>query len=103
MPVSSTDKDEKIVYLVMRIIVGLVALAYILFGFVFKQPCDIDQQYLSCRITGSFWDWLGTILFVGGCVSLSGALNWVYKVKGNVSMAIIGIATVLGALIVWFL
>lgn len=103
MPVSSTDKDEKIVYLVMRIIVLLVVAAYVLFGLVWRQPCDIDKQYLSCRVTGSIADWLGSIMFIGGCLSLSGVLNWVYKVKGNVSMAIIGVVTVAGILMVWFL
>lgn len=101
MPVRSDDKDEKILYLVMRVIVGLVAAAYVLYAVFLKQPCDIDKQYLSCRITGSIADWVGSILFVGACLSLSGILNWVYKVKGNVASVVIGAAGVLGAIIVW--
>lgn len=101
MPVRSDDKDERLAYLVMRIIVGLVAVFYIAYATIFKQPCDIDKQYLSCRITGTVADWIGSILFVGACLSLSGVLNWVYKVKGNVAAIAIGAAGVLGAIIVW--
>ena len=101
MPVSSTDKDEKVVYLIMRIIVGLVAAFYVAYAVFFKQPCDIDKQYLSCRITGSLADWLGSIIFVGSCLSLSGVLNWVYKLKGEVAGVIIGALGLLGAIIVW--
>ncbi len=101
MPVRSDNKDENFVYLIMRIIVGLVAVAYVAFAVIFKQPCDIDKQYLSCRITGTWADWLGSILFVGACLSISGALNWVYKVKADAVGVIIGVAGVAGILLVW--
>jgi hypothetical protein len=100
MPVRSDSKDENFAYLIMRIIAGAVALAYIAFIF-FKQPCDIDKQYLSCRVSGTLWDWVGSILFLGGCLSLSGVLNWVYKPKTEVVWVIVGAMTVLGAIIVW--
>ena len=101
MPVRSDDKDEKILYIVMRIIVGLVAAFYVAYAVFFKQPCDIDGQYLSCRVTGTLWDWIGSILFVGGCLSLSGVLNWVYKPKTNVVWGIIVVSLLLGIILVW--
>lgn len=101
MPVREDNKDENFVYLIMRFIIGLVAVAYVAYAVIFKQPCDIDRQYLSCRITGTLWDWIGSILFVGGCLSLSGVLNWVYKPKTEVVWVLIAASLVLGLILVW--
>ena len=39
---------------------GLVALDIYLFN---AKPCEgIDQIYLSCRFTGSVWDWVGAVI-----------------------------------------
>lgn len=48
-------------------------LLFILYGFVFKQTCDMDKIYLWCRVHPfTTLDLIGTILFFAGCVGLSG-------------------------------
>ena len=64
------DKKQS---LVLEVGVGVIVLIFTLFGFVIKQPCDIDGIYLWCRLHPlSVGDVIGLILFYGGAVLLSG-------------------------------
>ncbi len=107
MPVRSDDKDERFVYAIMRGILLLVAVAYVVFLFN-KQPCNsIDKEFLSCNVTGSWGDWVGSIIFIGGLVWLSGifkglrglsdspkfnSMNWVFFVVMAAGIGLVLIA-----------
>lgn len=66
---------EKTLWTISRAILLVIAVLFILFGLVIKQPCDIDNIYLSCRLTGSIADWIGSIGFLASVVWLSGIMK----------------------------
>lgn len=67
--------SEKTVWTIGRVILSAVVVLFVLFGFIFKQPCDIDKIYLSCRLTGTIADWIGSIGFLASVVWLSGIMK----------------------------
>lgn len=65
--------NEDFAWMIVRVILLLVVLAFTFFGFVFKQDCDLDAIYLWCRLHPlSIADIIGCILFYGGAFLLSG-------------------------------
>ncbi len=65
------NKDVKDV--VVRIGLLAIVLLFTLYGFVIKQPCDIDEQYLWCRLHPmSILQVVGVIGFYLGAFLLSG-------------------------------
>lgn len=71
-----TDKQkEKRQQFIGMGIVGLAVILFIVLGFLVEQSCDIDKQYLYCRLHPmSFGDIIGLPLFFGGAILISGLL-----------------------------
>lgn len=65
--------------LVGRLFLALIGVLFIVFGLIVKQPCDLDAVYLSCRLTGTIWDWVGTIGFLGSLLVMGGAFKFINK------------------------
>jgi len=89
-----------------RIILAVFVTVFLMYGFFVKQPCDIDQQYLWCRLhPASFLQIIGVIFILAGAVVLSGLVkglnlwNEANSSKWNlVFFSILGI----GCLLTWF-
>lgn len=65
--------NEKTLNVVARSIGALVILAFIYFGFISEQPCDIDKQYFWCRLHPfTFLDGIGLVLIAAGSIFLFG-------------------------------
>lgn len=93
--------------LITSLIVLEVALLFTAFGFFIEQPCDIDAVYLWCRLHPfSIADLIGCILFYGGCAFLAGLpflrnlelFNPESSSRWNI---ILGVAMVLGVVLIW--
>lgn len=66
---------EKKTWTIVRIILALVVLVFTLYAFVIKQECDVDAVYLWCRTHPmGLGDWIGSALFYGGALFMSGLL-----------------------------
>ena len=104
---SKAFKDsEKGAWTVVRVIVGLAAILFTLFGFIIKQPCDIDQIYLWCRLHPmSVFDYIGIILFYAGCFMLTGLWKNMFTLWEEENTAkwnwIIFFGTVAGVILIW--
>ncbi len=98
-------KDDRVGMWVARIACLVIAIVFILFGLVFKQPCDIDAIYLSCRLTGSFGDWLGCIMFFGGLVLMSGIVpstrDWTNAPNSSALGIGLFVLMVIGIVLLW--
>ncbi len=66
------EKDEQRSWVIVRSILALVGLAFIVYGLFTHQPCDVDNVFLNCRLTGTVFDYIGVILFGGGMFVMSG-------------------------------
>jgi hypothetical protein len=97
--------EKRLSLLVKLVTVGIAVLMTVM-AFS-NQPCDIDAVYLSCRVTGSFGDVLGFILFYGFVAVISGLANKVIRLLGyeytmgagvNAAAAAAG---VLGVILIW--
>ncbi len=65
--------SESKTWLAIRIFLGVIVLLFTLFGFVIKQPCDIDEVYLWCKLHPmSLLQVVGVIGFYAGAFALSG-------------------------------
>jgi hypothetical protein len=64
-------------YLIARCACLVIASIFLLYAIVLKQPCDLDAQFLSCRLTGSVFDYIGSAMFLFGLVVLSGIIKGV--------------------------
>lgn len=102
------DQDEKRTWMIVRVIIGLVALLFTIFGFFVDLPCDgIDNIYLSCRLTPfSTGDLIGCILFYSGCGVLMGlptllGINLWNPKASSMWNIIFGVAIVLGIILIW--
>lgn len=97
------NMTEKKTWLIVRIIVAAIVVLFTVFAFS-NQPCDLDAVYLSCRVTGSFGDILGFIMFygfaayVGGFLKLLGFDPWSNKSEANYVAFAVG---VLGVILIW--
>ena len=73
----STKKENNSGLIIQSIIVGIIMLVFTLFAFVIPQECDIDKQYLWCRVHPlSFLDIIGMILFYAGGAMAAGVPKW---------------------------
>lgn len=102
---------EKFASFFVRFIVFVVAAMFLLYAFVWKQPCDgIDNEFLSCRLTGTWGDIIGGILFVTGLLILSGfvtalsrGFKYLYNPPNSSTWNIaVFVGMVLGAILLWF-
>lgn len=99
------EKSDRTGYLISRLVCLAFALIYIAFGIVFRQKCDIDKIYLSCRLTGTVGDWIGSIMILAMLFFMSGihkGINNLYNPPGSVGLGIV--VFVLGAIgfvLVW--
>lgn len=105
MPVNPTNKDEKNAWYIVRGILFLVAACFLGYGLFFKQPCGTDADFLSCRLTGTWADWVGSIVFLTGLTVMSG-IHKGLKHLGNppntsAGNVIMFVAMVLGAILFW--
>lgn len=57
----STRRSAIIGAIAMLIILSVVLIS------AWSGKCDSGASWLSCNVTGTWGDWLGTILFVGVC------------------------------------
>jgi hypothetical protein len=73
----SDKQKEKRQQIIGMIAMGIVLFMFILLGFVIKQECDIDAEYLWCRLHPfTIGDVIGVPLFVAGAVLISGLLPY---------------------------
>jgi len=99
------EKDEKIAWVIVRIILAIVGVSFLVYGLFVHQPCGIDAEFLSCRLTGTIFDIIGVTLFGGGMVVMSG----VYKkseyltnpIGSSLFNNILFVAMVAGVLLFW--
>lgn len=99
------DNDEG-EFMIVRIIVLTCAALFTYYGFFETQPCDLDAIYLSCRLTGSVWDWIGCFLFYTGCVFLIGIPRYfgleLYNPENSSAFNIITfVAMAIGIILIW--
>lgn len=99
------NKDEKITWVVVRSIIALVAVLFVVYGVFVDQPCDIDAVFLSCRLSGSLFDIIGSGLFVGGLLAISGVfkgLDYMYNPINSSKWNLIAFAVmVIGVVLFW--
>ena len=71
------SKENNKLQQVMSLLIGAaIVIAFTWLGFFSKQPCDIDQQYLYCRLhPASFIQIIGIVLFYLMALLLSGTLS----------------------------
>lgn len=98
------QSEDKFVWLIVRLILLAIAVSFTIFAFS-HQPCDVDNVFLSCRLTGTAADWIGSIMFIGGLVWMSGIIKGVRNLvspPGSTSGNYIVFAiVVLGAILFW--
>src|SRR5205809_6710781 len=100
-------KESKLPQIISLSIFAVIVIAFTLLGFFIKQPCDIDEQYLYCRLhPASFIQVIGVVLFYFMVFTLSGTLGkWIYYAndsnssKWNFIFFGIGVASLL---MLWF-
>jgi hypothetical protein len=101
------NRDEANAWLVVRIILLIIALVFIGYGIIWKPECDSDQTFLACRLTGSIFDIIGSILFLGGLVWVSGIIKGIsnlYNPPGSGMWNYIWFVLMLaGIMLFWFL
>ena len=73
--------SEKTGIIIGRCFLLLIALLYIGYGLIWKPECDIDKVYLGCRLTGTVGDWIGSLMFIGGLVWLSGIIKGTHNLS----------------------
>ena len=96
--------NENKTWLIVRLILLVVVILFTLFGFIIKQECDLDAIYLWCRLHPmSLFDIIGSIIFYGGAVFMSGLLPFkLYNPENSTRwnwIFFIGIA--LGLVLIW--
>jgi hypothetical protein len=74
-----SKENNKFPQMVSLVIASLIVIAFTWLGFFSPQPCDIDEQYLYCRLhPASFIQVIGVILFYLIVVFLTGTLGkWI--------------------------
>lgn len=101
-------RDEQIVWGIVRLVLLAIAVLFILHGLIWDKPCNgTDDEFLNCRLNGSFGDILGTILFGGGMFWMSN----IHKGLGGLGETINGsgmnkfvfVMILAGILLFWFL
>lgn len=66
------EKDEKIAWVVVRIIMAICSTAFLVYGLFVHNECGIDEEFLSCKLSGTLYDYIGVVLFGGGVFIMSG-------------------------------
>ena len=100
-------ENNKVEKVISFVIAAVIVIAFTWLGFFSKQPCDIDQQYLYCRLhPASFIQIIGVILFYFMVALLTGTLgkwlkfeNEANSSKWNIIFFVIGAASFL---MLWF-
>ncbi len=104
-PMVDGGKDEQILWLVVRSLFLIIAILFAVYGLFIKQPCDVDAVFLSCRLTGSVADIIGSIMFFGGMVFMSGivkGLRNMWNAANTSTWNIVAfVVTALGAILFW--
>lgn len=105
MPVREDNRDENIIYAIVRVIFLIIAIVFIAYVWFFKPECGIDKEFLACNVTGSVGDILGSILFIGALVYGSGIIKGVRQLMAPpgsaklnllfLGLALLGIAFIL--------
>lgn len=99
------EKDEKIAWVVVRIVLAIVSASFLVYGLFLRQPCDVDAVFLSCRLTGSIADYIGVLLFGGGMFIMSGiykgAEDLTNPIGSNLFNNILAAAMVAGVILFW--
>lgn len=74
-----SKENNKFPQMVSLVIFAIIVIAFTWLGFFSKQPCDIDEQYLYCRLhPASFIQVIGVIGFYVTAAVLSGTLGkWI--------------------------
>ena len=104
---SSMDSDEKTLWTMSRIVIGLTAILFTYYGFFANLPCDTDNIFLGCRLTPfTTGDLIGTILFYTGCFFLAGIPDILglklFNPRGSAMWNIIfGLGAVAGVVLIW--
>ena len=104
---SSMDADEKTLWTMSRIVIGLVAILFTYYGFFANLPCDTDNIFLGCRLNPfTTGDLIGTILFYTGCFFLAGIPDFLgmklFNPRGSAMWNIIfGLGAVVGVVLIW--
>jgi hypothetical protein len=96
--------NEAKTWLVVRVVLAAVVILFTLFAFVIKQDCDIDAVYLWCRVHPmSAFDIIGSIMFYGGAVFMSGLLPFqLWNEENNTRWNwILFISIVTGLVLIW--
>jgi hypothetical protein len=71
-----SKKESKVPQFIGFAIIAIVVIAFTWLGFFSRQPCDIDEQYLYCRLhPASFIQVIGVIGFYLTALVLSGAVK----------------------------
>lgn len=105
MPVRSDNRDENILYAIVRVFFLILAVVVIYYVWIYKPVCGIDKEFLACSVTGSAGDYIGTVLFVCSLVYGSGIIKGVRQLMAPpgsgilqwifAGLAIAGIALIL--------
>lgn len=101
------DSDEKTLFTMSRVVIGLAVFLFTYYGFFANLPCDLDNIYLSCRLNPfTLGDLIGTILFYSGALVLSGVLPLLginlFNPRGSAMWNIItGVGMALGIVLIW--
>lgn len=99
------EKDEKIAWVIVRIILAIVGVSFLVYGLFVHQPCGIDAEFLSCRLTGTIFDIIGVTLFGGGMVVMSGVYKKAEYLTNPIGSSlfnnILFVAMVAGVLLFW--
>jgi hypothetical protein len=99
-------KKVNVPQIIGLVIMAVIVIAFTVMGFFSKQPCDIDEQYLYCRLhPASIIQIIGVIGFYLTALVLSCAIskiqfwNEANSSKWNIIFAAIGFASFL---MLWF-
>lgn len=99
-------ETDNAAWFVVRCIILAVVIAFTYYGFIEKQPCDLDLVFSSCNLTGTWGDWLGVPLFYASALIMSGVPKWFgvewFNPTGGSYYGIVFAAGAAGILLFWF-
>lgn len=99
-------KDEKLGWVISRIVIAMFGISFLVYGLFFHPECGIDSEFLACRLTGSIPDIIGVILIGGGLFVMSGLFReaeyLTNPIGSNFFNNALGVGLLTGAVLVWF-
>ncbi len=101
--VSPTDKDENVLWVLIRGLFIVIFVLGVLYLTAWQQPCDVDKQFLNCRIKWTWGDIIGIPMFMYGLVVMSGIHKGLKNLMSPPNSTLWNQITFAGMVLAWIL